>query len=245
LNNKKNPQKLIKEIASCKVKYGILVSNSKKVAKLICLGGKEYGNVITVIQMCKKAKGITCTSKHILDKMWKQWQVKGGKERGKENSDDKEETSLVKADDKTKGKKKKGDNDTKTETTCACNHCQKKGHIEANFWQLDPSKMPKHLWKKKDAKTKKATAAVEEEHLLSVVDVETENKVEYEFHNNAAARFKCLDLYDAYIKAKVVEDNAFVQNELELEEEDVENEDKPNDFNQIRPMLQALSSPNM
>jgi hypothetical protein len=154
LNKKKNSQKLIEEIASCKVKHGIPVSNSKKVAQLIRLGGKEYGTVITVIQMCKKAEGVTCTSKHIVDKMWKQWQVKGGKEHGKENSDNKEETSLVKADDKTKGKKKKEDKDKKKETR-TCNHCQKKGHIEANFRQKDPSKMPKHLWKKKDAKTEK------------------------------------------------------------------------------------------
>jgi hypothetical protein len=86
--------------------------------------------------------------------MWKQWQVKGGKERGMENSDNEEETSLVKANDKTKGKKKKGDKDKKKET-CTCNHCQKKGHIEANCWQKDPSKMPKHLQEKKDAMTKK------------------------------------------------------------------------------------------
>jgi hypothetical protein len=154
LNNKKNPQKLIEEIMLCEVKYGIPISNSKKMAQLICLGGKEYVMVITVTQMCKKAKGVTCTSKHIVDKMWKQWQVKGGKECGMENYDNEEETSLVKANDKTKGKKKKGDKDKKKET-CTCNHFQKKGHIEANCWQKDPSKMPKHLWKKKDAKTEK------------------------------------------------------------------------------------------
>jgi hypothetical protein len=34
----KNPRKIIKEIASCKVKYGIPVSDSKKIAQLICLG---------------------------------------------------------------------------------------------------------------------------------------------------------------------------------------------------------------
>ncbi len=32
--------------------------------------------------------------------------MKGGKERGEENSGDEEEASLAKADDKTKGKKK-------------------------------------------------------------------------------------------------------------------------------------------
>jgi hypothetical protein len=34
LANKKNPQKLMEEIASCEVKYGIPVSNGKKIAQL-------------------------------------------------------------------------------------------------------------------------------------------------------------------------------------------------------------------
>jgi hypothetical protein len=109
LNNKKNPQKLIEKIASCKVKYRIPISNSKKMAQLICLGGKEYGTVITVAQMCKKTKGVTYTSKHVVDEMWKQWRVKGGKDRGKENSDNEEEASLAKANGKTKSKKKNGE----------------------------------------------------------------------------------------------------------------------------------------
>ena len=50
---------------------------------------------------------------------------------------------------------------------------------------------------------------------------------------------------DAFIKVQVMEDNAFVQIELGLEEEDVENEDEPNNVSQIRPTLQALSSPSM
>ncbi len=87
-------------------------------AQLICPGVKEYGIVITVTQMCKKAEGVTCTSKHIVDKMWKQWHVKGRKECGEENSDDKEEASLAKLD-KTKGNwKKKGDKDPKKKETC-------------------------------------------------------------------------------------------------------------------------------
>ncbi len=42
LANKKNPQKLLEEIASCEVKYGVPDSNGKKVAQLIRLGGKKY-----------------------------------------------------------------------------------------------------------------------------------------------------------------------------------------------------------
>ena len=73
LTNKKNPRKLLEEIASCEVKYGVPVSDGKKVAQLICLGGMKYGTVITVTQMCKKSEQVTCTAKHIVDKMWKQW----------------------------------------------------------------------------------------------------------------------------------------------------------------------------
>jgi hypothetical protein len=196
--------------------------------------------------MFKKAKGVTCTSNHIVDKMWKQLHMKGRKERGKENYNNKEKASLAKTNDKTKGNlKKKGDEDSKKKETCTCNHCQKKGLIEANCWQKDLSKMPKQYWKQDDAKTEKETAAVEEEHLLSVVDMEVEDKVKYEFHNNAAVGFLCLDMNDTFIKVHIVEDNAFVQIELELEEEDVENEDELDDISQISPMLQALSSPNM
>ncbi len=75
----------------------------------IRLGGNEYGGtIISVMQMCKKSEGKTCASKHIVDEMWKQWWIKGGKEKGKENDEDEEETLLAKTDSKkTQGKGKK------------------------------------------------------------------------------------------------------------------------------------------
>ena len=85
------------------MKYGVPVSDGKKVAQLIRLGGKKYGTVITVTQMCKKSEKVTCTAKHIVDEMWKQWRIEGGKEKGKENADDEEETTLSKVDKKVKG----------------------------------------------------------------------------------------------------------------------------------------------
>jgi len=253
LNNKKNPRKIIEEIASCEVKHGIPVSDSKKVTQLIHLGSKEYGTVTTVVQMCKKTEGVTCTSKHIVDKMWKLWQVKGGKEGGEENSDNEEETSLAKTDAKSKGKKKGDkdkDTDPKKKETCTCNHCQKKGHIETNCWQKDPSKMPEKFKKKKDAKTEKAGAAVNEEHLLSFVEMDIEDKdVEYEYDNDKG--IKCFDMNEAFYKVPIIDNivylqnEAFMQVELGHKEEVVENEDEPNDTSQIRPTLQALNSPNM
>ncbi len=106
-------------------------------------------------------------------------------------------------------RKKKRDKDPKKEVTHTCDHCQKEGHIEVNCWQKDQSKMPKLYWKKKDAKTEKATAAVEVEHLLSVVGMEMEDEVKYDFHNNAAVGF-LFDMNDTFIKFQVVENNAFV-----------------------------------
>ncbi len=41
LTKKKNPRKIIEEIASCKAKFGIPVSDSKNIAQLIRLGGSE------------------------------------------------------------------------------------------------------------------------------------------------------------------------------------------------------------
>ena len=43
------------------MKYGVPISNGKKIKQLIRLGGKKYSAVITVTQMCKKSEGVTCT----------------------------------------------------------------------------------------------------------------------------------------------------------------------------------------
>jgi len=153
LANKKNPRKLLEEIASWEVKYGVPVSDGKKVEQIIHLDGKKYGTVITVTQMYKKSKKVTCTTKHIVDEMWKQWRIKGGKEKGKENSDDEEETTLSKVDEKGKSKgkdlsKENHDIGEKKETR-TCNHCQMKGYIEVNCWKKNPSPMPEKFKGKK------------------------------------------------------------------------------------------------
>jgi len=128
--------------------------------------------MITVTQMCKKSEKVTCTAKHIVDEMWKQWRIKDGKEKGKENADNEDETTLSKVDEKTKNKgkdrsKEKDDKGKKKETP-TCNHCQMKGHIEVNCWKKNPSLMPEKL---KGKKTEKAGAVAEEEVLLLCIDV--------------------------------------------------------------------------
>jgi hypothetical protein len=143
--------------------------------------------------MCKKSEKVTCTAKHIVDEMWKQWQIQGGKEKGKENASDEEETTLLKVDKKIKGKQKdrlkeKDNKGTKKETH-TCNHSGMRGHIVVNCWKknLHSSLMPEKI---KGKKTEKAGVAVEEEHLLSFIDVCDDNVIldtgaKYDVHSTS------------------------------------------------------------
>jgi len=83
LTNKKNPRKLLEEIAWCEVKYGVPVSDGKKVAQLIRLGGKKYGTVITVTQMCKKSKKVTCTANTLWTRCGNNGESKAEKRKAK------------------------------------------------------------------------------------------------------------------------------------------------------------------
>ncbi len=201
LANKKNLRKLLEEIASCEVKYGVPVSNGKKVAQLICLGGMKYGTVITVTQMCKTSEKVTCTAKHIVDEMWKQWRIEGSKEKGKENADDEEEINLSKVDDKVNGKGKGGskgkDNKCKKKETRTCNFCGLKGHIEVDCWKKDPSQIPEKF---KGKKTKKAGVAVEEEHVLSFIDVCDKNVI----LDTGASICMQVDIQEAYLSTTII-----------------------------------------
>jgi hypothetical protein len=192
---------LLEEFSSCEVKYGVPVSNGKKVAQLIRLGGNKYGTVITVTQMCKKSEKVTCTAKHIVDEMWKQWQIEGGKEKGKENADNEEETTLSKVDDKVKGKGKgslKGKDDRgKKKETRTCNFHGLKGHIEVNCWKKDPLQIPEKF---KGKKTEKAGVAVEEEHLLSFINVCDKNVI----LDTGASICLQVDIQEAYLLTTII-----------------------------------------
>ncbi len=101
LANKKNPRKHLEEIASCKVKYGVPVSDSKKVAQLIRLDRKKYGTVITVTQMCKKSRKLLAPQSKLWTRCGNNEESKAEKIKGEENAGNEEETTLSK---KGKGK---------------------------------------------------------------------------------------------------------------------------------------------
>ena len=78
-----------------------------------------------------------------MDEIWKQWQIKGRKEKSEESADDEEEVTSLKVDKKFKSKEKdrSKDKDKKRETH-TCNHCGMKGHIKVNCWKKHPLLMP-------------------------------------------------------------------------------------------------------
>ncbi len=100
---------------------------------------------------------------------------------------------MSKVDKKVKGKGndslKEKDNKGKKKETRICDHCGMKGHIEVNFWKKIPSLMPEKF---KGKKIKKAGVVVEEEHLLSFIDVCDDN-------NNIF-----VDIQEAYLLATTI-----------------------------------------
>ncbi len=159
LANKKNPRKHLEEIASCKVKYGVPVSDSKKVAQLIHLGRKKYGTVITVTQMCKKSRKLLAPQSKLWTRCGNNEESKVEKIKGEENADNEEETTLSKVDKKVKGKGKDCSKEKKKKETHTSNHCGMKGHIKVNCWKKNPLLMPEKF---KGKKTRKPGVVVEE-----------------------------------------------------------------------------------
>jgi len=118
-------------------------------------------------------------------------------EKGEENADDEDETTLSKVDEKNKHERKdcskEKDDKGKKKETRTCNHCQMKGHIEINCGKKNHSLMPEKF---KGKKTEKAGAAVEEEVLLSCIDV-------------CDSYMHCVDIQDAHCFATIDGDYRF------------------------------------
>jgi hypothetical protein len=88
----------------------------------------------------------TLTTERLLEEMHMQWHLAGGKSKNGKNSNDKNEIALAATNTKKEGKKsndkEKKENPNKDKT---CNHCKKKGHLEATCWEKHPEKIPKKV----------------------------------------------------------------------------------------------------
>jgi hypothetical protein len=101
-----------------------------------------------------------------------QWHLAGGKNRDEKGSNDNKELvvpaiPIVKKGEIKDGEKKTYENPNKDKT---CNHCKKKGHVEASCWEMHPDKIPEKVKasrnKEKACKSSAAAVAVKEEIIL-------------------------------------------------------------------------------
>ncbi len=90
----------------------------------------------------KKSKTLTCAA--LVEEMHIEWRLSGGKCKYDTDSNNDKDVALV-ATTKKGGKaagNKKG-NDLNANITC--NHCSKKGHVEADCWKKHPDKIPEKV----------------------------------------------------------------------------------------------------
>ncbi len=93
LGPKKDPNNLLKKFASIECQYSLELSESKKKAQILQLGGTQYSSIIatTSIIYCKNTK--TLTTKKLLDEIHLQWRLAG--EKSKEDRDYNEEDEIA------------------------------------------------------------------------------------------------------------------------------------------------------
>ena len=125
------------------------------------------------MNMIYREKGKALTTEMLLEEMHLQFRLSGGKsQKGDKDSDEEEEVALTaagKKGGKSEGKKK-GDNPNANKK---CNHCEKKGHVEADCWKKFPDKIPdkvKLARKKAEEKKAVAAAAVEDEVIIGTIN---------------------------------------------------------------------------
>jgi hypothetical protein len=107
-----------------------------------------------------------------------QWRLAGGKNRDKKGSDDNKKLvvpaiATVKKGEIKGGEKKMYENPNKDKI---CNHCKKKGHVEASCWEKHPDKIPKKVKvarnKAKACKSSAAAVAIKKDIILGIVESE-------------------------------------------------------------------------
>jgi hypothetical protein len=96
LDPKKDPNNLNDELAAIECKFSIEMSNSKKKAQVLRLGGVNYAGVIATTQMIYREKGKELQASTLLEEMHIQWHLAGGVTKEKATSvNDDEELAVV------------------------------------------------------------------------------------------------------------------------------------------------------
>jgi hypothetical protein len=214
LGPKKDPNSLNDAMASIECRYSIEMTNSKKKAQVLRLGGVMNSSVIATTQMIWREKGKELPVATLLNEMHIQWHMVGGKNREEKGSHDDEELVVPAIITEKKGEIKGGEkkmyqNPNKYKI---CNHCKKKGHVEASCWEKHPDKIPEKVKaarnKAKACKSSAAAVAIEEEIILGIVESEKHP-------------VSTIDVKDAYVCVPVEEENnyLFLDSYIETDED--------------------------
>ncbi len=91
LGPKKDPNSLNDTMASIECQYSIEMTNDKKKAQVLRLGGVTYSLVIATTQMIWQEKGKELPVATLLNEMHIQWHLAGGKNRDEKGSNDNKE----------------------------------------------------------------------------------------------------------------------------------------------------------
>jgi hypothetical protein len=117
--------------------------------------------------MIYKSKWTDLTCKKLLEEMHNQWHIARNKSHHEKDSDNEDEVVATATEKESHGKKKPYVDPDKEKT---CNHCKKKGHVESKCWKKNPDlisdKVKAARKKQAEKKSKKATAAVNNEMIL-------------------------------------------------------------------------------
>jgi hypothetical protein len=103
LGSKKDPNKLLNKLALIECRYLLELSESKKKAQVLHLGGAQYSSIIATISIIYHNNKAMLATEQLLEEMHIQWHLAGGKLR-EDNSNNKDEVALV-ASTKKRGKK--------------------------------------------------------------------------------------------------------------------------------------------
>jgi hypothetical protein len=201
LGPKKDPRELLNELAAIECRYSLELTDSKKKAVVLRLGGQTYASIIATTTMIHRSKGTTLACDTLLEEMHIQWRLAGGKSKNDDKDSDKDDEVALIASTK-KGGKKGGKKTTNPDADKTCNHCTKKGHVEANCWKKFPDKVPekvKAARKKQEEKKSTAAAAVDEELVLSAIEDKT------------AVQFVQFDINNAYEQVPIENPDKYIK----------------------------------
>ncbi len=222
------------------------LSESKKNAQILRLGGTQYSSIIATTSMIYHKNTKELNTEKLLNEMHLQWRLAGGESKEDKDSDDEDEIALAATNTKKGGKKPNGGGKSKKENPNKdkiCNHCNKKEHIKTTCRENYPEKKPKfakNCGGKQAIRSAFATAAIDESK-GEIILAATSHGEQYTYLDHGiisdneesilkvfAGQMYTVDITNAHQYAPVIDDVKFLEGIKSLEELKEEEYDKEN-----------------